>query len=270
MDSGGKFLIGVAATTLLAFAVHFATGDKYINSLENSAQAELAAQGFDDVKVTFNRSPLSRSATLSGDVPEQSQAKALETVAGIAGVSNVNWITDTTADKGAAEAQQSSEGAKQEAKSTEKSVTPAVSPPANPAIQAKIAQCQGGVDKIIESKKLNFRSGSAYVSPESNRILDEVAAALKPCGGLTIAVGGHTDNNGVARVNKTMSQERADRVRQGLIDRGVAANLITATGYGAEKPLAAGDGEAVDAQNRRIEFKIAASAGAGAKTSQGD
>ena len=243
MEVGGKILTGAAATVLLALVGHVAMGDKLISGLEQKSQTELTAQGMDGVKVAFARDPLSRNAILDGDVADDVKQKAMAAVLAVPGVSSARWQGDN--EIGAADPSGGDSTG---------DTTNAI----DPATEEKITQCQDGIDKTIEGKKLNFRSGSAYVSPASNKLLDEVATALKPCAGLAIAVSGHTDNNGDAGVNKILSQERADRVAKGLAERGIAADLITATGYGAEKPLASGSGAAADAQNRRIEFKVQA------------
>lgn len=244
MDVGGKILTGAVATALLALAGHYITGDGYISGLETKAQTEMTAQGIEDVTVSFARAPLSRKAVLDGDVSDDIKQKALNAVAAVTGASAVWAGSDlvATADAG--------DGGSTDAKTADGSAN------VDPATQAAVTKCQGGVDKAIEGKKLSFRSGSAYVSPASNKILDAVAVALKPCSGLAIAVGGHTDDNGNGQVNKILSQERADRVRAGLIKRGISETLVTATGFGAEQPLATGSGPEADAQNRRIEFKV--------------
>ncbi|MEW4467572.1 OmpA family protein [Parasphingorhabdus sp. JC815] len=231
MEMGGKIITGAVATVVLTLAGHYATGDRFISGLENTARTELTAQGMDAVSVSFPHDPLSRKALLEGDVSGDIQQQAVKTVSAIPGVSNAYWADD------------------------ERTADPADAL----ATETVVKECQGIVDKAIEGKKLSFRSGSAYISPVSNKILDEVAAAFKPCTGLMIAVGGHTDDAGDAEVNAIMSQERADRVRAGLIERGIPENLVTATGYGATQPLAKGSGAEADAQNRRIEFKVSAS-----------
>ncbi|VAW02562.1 hypothetical protein MNBD_ALPHA04-2380 [hydrothermal vent metagenome] len=236
MEVGGKILTGAAATALLAFVGHYATGDSFIAELESKAKTELTAQGLDGVTVSLGRYPLSRTAVLDGDVSDDVKQNAGKAVQGIAGIAGYMWA---------------GEGPVAAAGSDTGSGTGVDS-----ATQAKVAQCQDGIDKTIEGKKLSFKSGSAYVSPASNKLLDEIAVALKPCSGLAIAVGGHTDDNGDAEVNRILSQERADRVRAGLIERGVSENLVTAKGYGAEQPLAKGGDAAADAQNRRIEFTV--------------
>jgi len=237
MDVGGKILTGAAATALLALVGHYATADSFIAELENRTQTEMTAQGMSDVTVTFSRDPIARNAVLDGDVDDATKQKALATALAIPGVSGAGWKGETVVAGGA---------------------SGDASDPADPVMKEKIADCQAKVDAIMKAEKISFRSGSAYVSPASNKILDKLASALKPCAGLTIAVSGHTDNKGNAGVNKTMSQERADRIRQGLIDRDIPANLVTATGYGAEKPLNQGGGATADAENRRIEFKLQA------------
>ncbi|MGB5483800.1 MAG: OmpA family protein [Parasphingorhabdus sp.] len=254
MEVGGKLLAGVAATVALALAGHVLSGETFISGLEQQAETELAARGLDGATVRFGREPLSRSAVLDGELPDDAKQEALNAVIAIPGVSGASWQGEEKLEKAAQE---------------DGSATPDV----GSATLQKISECQNGVDKITESRKINFRSGSAYVSPESNQILDKVAAALKGCEGLTIAVEGHTDNNGDRDVNKAMSQERADRIKAGLVDRGISQNLVSATGYGSARPRAKGSDAAADAQNRRIEFQIGSANGSSqndAKAQQGE
>lgn len=241
MKIGSKILTGAAATVVLALVGHAVTGDNFITGLEQKAQTELTARGLDGADVSFGRDPLSRAAVLDGEVGDGAKEEALSVVMAIPGVSSVRW-------KGEKEVEAADAG-------------DSAIPEVGSAALEQIANCQGSVDKITDSRKINFRSGSAYVSPESNQILDEVAAALKACDGLSVAVEGHTDNNGDRAVNKVMSQERADRIRAGLVERGISESLITATGYGSARPRTKGLDAAADAQNRRIEFRIGPASG---------
>lgn len=231
MEVSGKILTGAAATALLALVGHAISGESYISGLEESVNTELAAQGVDGVTASFSRDPLARRAVLDGDVSDEIKQKALTTVSTIAGVSSANWKgsgpAETAEGDGSAEATSDGNNA-----------------------------CQTSVDTAIAGDKISFRSGSAYVSPASNKIIDSVAEALKSCTGFSVAIGGHTDSNGNAEINKSMSQERADRVRAGLVARGISENQVTATGYGSEQPLTEASGPEADARNRRIEFKV--------------
>ncbi|AMO72371.1 OmpA family protein [Sphingorhabdus sp. M41] len=241
MKIGSKILAGAAATVVLALVGHAATGENFVSGLEQKAQTELAARGLDGASVSFSRDPLSRSAILDGEVTNDMKQKALAVVMAVPGVSGASW-------KGKEDAGPVDDADR-------------IAPAADSATPETVANCQKQIDKIIAAKNISFRSGSAYVSPESNRILDELAVALKACGDLSIAVEGHTDDNGDRSVNRVMSQERADRIKAGLIKRGISESQVTAIGYGSERPRAKGSDAAADAKNRRIEFRIGSANG---------
>ena len=59
-----------------------------------------------------------------------------------------------------------------------------------------------------------------------------------------------------AEGNVNLSQKRANSVRNHLIDSGVAANRLTAKGYGPDKPVASNDTQAGRADNRRVELVV--------------
>ncbi len=235
MTVGGKIAVGAIATALLATGAHFASGQNFVNGLQSNAETALADRKMDGVSVAFGTDPLSRSAMLSGDVDDAAKEDALTLVRSQPGVSSAYWAADDGAESEDSEGADDAAGLSTETKE-------------------KVSECQSGVNKSIEGKTINFASGSAYVSPASNRILDSVAEALKPCSGLSIEVGGHTDALGNADVNKALSQERANRIRDGLVKRGLTAVNITAVGFGSEQPKAEGN----NAENRRIEFKVSA------------
>ncbi len=240
MDARGKILTGFVTTTILAWGAHATMSGKLIDGLQSRAESALLAENISGVTMAFDREPmLKRSAVLSGNVSDADQQKALALVRSLPGIASVRW-----------------QGA--EAGKPKPSQNPSAAAIVPAATQTKIDQCQGGVDSTIAGKTVQFRSGSAFLSPQSNRLLDDVAAALKPCAGLAIEIGGHTDANGNARVNQVLSQERADRVKAALVERGIDAKLLSATGYGASQPLVDGQGKEADTQNRRIAFKVVA------------
>lgn len=241
MEIGSKILTGAAATVVLALVGHAVTGENFITGLEQKAQTELAARGLNGASVHLGRDPLSRAAVLDGDLGDEAKQEAMGVVMAIPGVSSASW-------KGPHVIVAAEDGAPGTAISTA-------------ADQDKITKCQGDVDKIMAANNISFRSGSAYVSLDTKKILDQVAGALQSCDGLSVTVEGHTDDNGNSDVNRDMSQERADRIKAGLAERGIAESLISAKGYGSTRPRAEGSGAAADAQNRRIEFRIGAAKG---------
>ncbi|HKT60122.1 MAG TPA: OmpA family protein [Gemmatimonadales bacterium] len=108
--------------------------------------------------------------------------------------------------------------------------------------------------KSLILEGVNFATGKAELTPESQTILDGVAESLVANEEIKVQVGGHTDNTGSAAVNKRLSAARANAVREYLISKGVAANRLTAVGYGPSKPIASNKTAAGRAQNRRVEL----------------
>jgi OOP family OmpA-OmpF porin len=113
-------------------------------------------------------------------------------------------------------------------------------------------------DKLQILDKIYFKGGSAKIDPKSFRLLDQIAAVIKDHPHLAgIEVGGHTDNKGSAAKNLKLSQNRANSVRQYLIEKGhVDANKVLAKGYGAEKPIDTNLTAMGREANRRVEFTI--------------
>lgn len=104
---------------------------------------------------------------------------------------------------------------------------------------------------------INFETGSAAISAESRDLLAKAAVPIKQLpAGTIIEIGGHTDTSGNPAANLTLSQQRADAVRNTLIDLGVTGDMLTAKGYGDTQPVASNDTAEGRFQNRRISFAI--------------
>jgi outer membrane protein OmpA-like peptidoglycan-associated protein len=114
-------------------------------------------------------------------------------------------------------------------------------------------------DRIEIKKQIKFATGSAkIVGPESEKILDEVALALKDNMQIKkVRIEGHTDSVGDDAKNLTLSQNRANSVMSALIKRGVDPTRMEAVGFGETKPIASNSTAAGKAENRRTEFNIA-------------
>lgn len=108
----------------------------------------------------------------------------------------------------------------------------------------------------IRLDNVQFKTGTADLSTESRTILDNVAKTLRENKHLNFEVAGHTDNTGNYQSNVKLSESRAQSVRQYLIDQGVAANRLTARGYGPDKPIASNDTRDGRKMNRRVELVL--------------
>ena len=67
--------------------------------------------------------------------------------------------------------------------------------------------------------------GTMTIKPESDRTLDDAAAALKAASDLKIETGGHTDDVGTPQASEKLPGERAQSVMAALVERGCAAEF---------------------------------------------
>ncbi len=111
-------------------------------------------------------------------------------------------------------------------------------------------------DNRFTFSNLTFDSGSAAISGESAVEVDNLAAILKAYTGVNIIVEGYTDNTGDATNNQTLSLNRAEAVKNRLVEQGISADRISSQGYGSANPVASNDTPEGRAQNRRIEVRI--------------
>lgn len=128
----------------------------------------------------------------------------------------------------------------------------------NPVVIANVKVANGSglsapANKIV-THGINFDVNKATIRPESMGTLKNIVQIMRDNPQIKFEVGGHTDNDGGDGINMPLSQNRADAVRGQLISMGIAADRLTAKGYGATKPI--GDNSTTEgkANNRRVEF----------------
>ena len=76
----------------------------------------------------------------------------------------------------------------------------------------------------------------ATLRPESAQALDQLVALLNENPHVTIELAAHCDYRGSAEYNQRLSQQRAENVVRYLIKSGIAADRLTAVGYGKQRP----------------------------------
>jgi outer membrane protein OmpA-like peptidoglycan-associated protein len=103
-----------------------------------------------------------------------------------------------------------------------------------------------------------FAPGSADLPPDAHELIARAAAVLMTAPpGLTIEIGGHTDNRGDPASNLQLSEARAGAIRLALMEGGVSGTALVARGYGQALPIASNDTEYGRFRNRRITYAIA-------------
>ena len=121
---------------------------------------------------------------------------------------------------------------------------------------ATAKMCQDKLQSAVQGNAVRFRTASASIDQASNAALDQLAEVVKACPGNQIQVEGHTDSQGDAGFNLTLSRNRAQAVVDYLVKAGVDASLVAAEGFGDTKPIGDNGSSEGRAQNRRIEFKV--------------
>lgn len=124
--------------------------------------------------------------------------------------------------------------------------------PAGSRVDAK--GCPLGPVTIL--KGVNFDNDKSILRTDAFPVLDEVADTLKRYPEVRAEIAGHTDWNNSDAYNQSLSDRRATSVMDYLISKGVAANRMTAKGYGESKPIADNNAEDGRFQNRRVELRI--------------
>ena len=144
-----------------------------------------------------------------------------------------------------------------------------------PAGKEKIFALQDFDQKVLESRRrlrvtedahaihirlgaeLLFDSGKSALSLQAAASLQQLAEVLLGEPGLPVTIAGHTDNVGNAQLNQTLSEQRAEAVRQWLTTTGkVPGGCIATTGFGATEPVAPNTSAQGRQKNRRVEISI--------------
>lgn len=117
----------------------------------------------------------------------------------------------------------------------------------------------GSGEKFFVLDQVFFATGQSEILPSSFEQLDKLVNYLKENLSIEIQIEGHTDTIGDATLNKKLSLDRAFRVREYLISKGIAGKRLKFVGKGDTEPLVSNDTEENRQKNRRVEFKIIAS-----------
>ena len=102
----------------------------------------------------------------------------------------------------------------------------------------------------------HFAYAKAELTPEGQAKVQRAAQALNQYPNRRIEVNGYTDSSGDDARNLRLSERRADAVKQTLVESGVDASRVTATGYGSANPVASNATAEGRAQNRRVEIVL--------------
>lgn len=218
---------GAILSLCVAVAGTRVTAPGLIAEMERSANSAIAEAGGAPITARFTGlgGLASRHPELHGGeaLDDETRERTARAVAAIPGIGGIRW-SDGTA----------------QARGTEAALAP--------------LHCQEDVTALLRARTIRFDEGRSRIDAASGDLLDEVAAALRPCLGSIISVTGHTDSRGDEAANLALSRERARAVLAALVARGIPADGLRASGVGSSQPVEGLQPD--DPANRRIEFAV--------------
>ena len=132
-----------------------------------------------------------------------------------------------------------------------------MAPPGSPGFE--MAQYLASKDRSSRTFILGgseFTSWSRTPQPEAEARLAMLAQLLSAYPDTSATISGHTDNIGAPEENRRLSLERAQKVVQLLVSRGVNPDQLDAQGIGMDQPIASNETDQGRAQNRRISVTL--------------
>jgi OOP family OmpA-OmpF porin len=109
--------------------------------------------------------------------------------------------------------------------------------------------------KTLTLEGVHFDNDADLLRPDSTAILEGVTATLKRYPGFKVEVAGHTDSRGSSDHNIDLSNRRAKAVMDYFIAHGIAADRLSAKGYGETQPIGNNYTEEGRMKNRRVELR---------------
>src|SRR5271168_4710907 len=159
-------------------------------------------------------------------------------------------------------AQQQADGAQQQAKAAEEAA--ARSEAEKQALRAALLNQFNRVLPTTDTPRglqvnmadVLFAFGKYELQPSAREALAKFSGIVLAHPGLHLSVEGYTDSVGSDAFNQTLSEQRANAVRDYLIQQGLDPTSITSTGFGKSNPVSSNDTAAGRQQNRRVEIII--------------
>ncbi len=117
---------------------------------------------------------------------------------------------------------------------------------------------EGDTINLIMPGNITFATNRSNIQPSFFSVLNSVAKVFAEYDKTAVEIQGHTDSTGSLSYNLELSENRALKVANYLVEQGVSKTRIIHFGKGPMKPIATNDSSEGRAQNRRVEIRIKA------------
>jgi outer membrane protein OmpA-like peptidoglycan-associated protein len=109
---------------------------------------------------------------------------------------------------------------------------------------------------VVNMQDVLFDTGKYELKPPAREALAKISGIVLSHPGLNLQIEGYTDSTGTAELNQKLSEQRANSVRDYLMNQGLSTDTLSAVGYGLNYPVAPNDTAAGRKQNRRVELVV--------------
>ena len=121
--------------------------------------------------------------------------------------------------------------------------------------------CPNPTEEAIEALNelgatVQFELNKADLKPEAIELLISVYDIMTKFGNTNFSIEGHTDTSGPKAFNQKLSEERAEKVKSHLVEKGVDGTRLSTKGFGEDSPKVSNNTRDGRITNRRVEFKV--------------
>ncbi|PUB27162.1 outer membrane protein OmpA-like peptidoglycan-associated protein [Promicromonospora sp. AC04] len=111
-------------------------------------------------------------------------------------------------------------------------------------------------EDLVEIPNITFVTDSAKLTKDGRAVVRDAAEVLMEHPEVEVRIEGHTDSVGTEEENQRLSERRAEKVLDELVELGVDRDRLTSKGYGESDPLVVPKTFADLEKNRRVEFDV--------------
>ena len=121
--------------------------------------------------------------------------------------------------------------------------------------------CPNPTEEAIEALNelgatVQFELNKADLKPEAIELLISVYDIMTKFGNTNFSIEGHTDTSGPKAFNQKLSEDRAEKVKSHLVEKGVDGTRLSTKGFGEDSPKVPNNTRDGRITNRRVEFKV--------------
>ncbi len=113
----------------------------------------------------------------------------------------------------------------------------------------------------LDSSEVEFDFNKTELRPRNREVLSRIVGVLLTFDDYGVQIYGHTDDVGSVEYNQTLSEQRAQVVKDYLVEAGVDPKVIQTEGFGKTSPIVDGTDDTARQRNRRVEIGIVFSQG---------